>query len=198
MSTPVDDSVYDDDGNLKPDPIRNCFYCGPWVVREDELGHNSALTDFERNKLCDVVFKAYRACPVHGCKKSTTHKGNGAHNGIWAGTLTMSPSDDKSEEDMIIAIKKIMRQKSCPVKRYVWYLEHTEAGTPHVHFMYETESGGRIERKHFKRLWSLWDENTKCGAGFRGGYHRPCHSETEYLAYVKKDESPAHEDFWNL
>lgn len=136
-------------------------------------------------------------CPGY-IKPVGSHKGNGTHQGIWAGTLTMSPSDELTQEDMINAIKKIMRQKSCPVSRYVWYLEYTDAGTPHVHFMYETVSGGRIERKHFKRLWKLWDEDIRCGSGHRGGYHRPVHSEDDYLNYVKKGESVIHENFWEI
>jgi len=153
--------------------------------------------DFDRK--WDLLWKQYiNRCPALKAQQPTkSHKGNGTHKGIWAGTLTVSPKDELTKEDMITAIKKLMRQKSCPVKEYVWYLETTTAGLPHVHFMYRTESGGRIERKHFKRLWHIWDEDVKCGAGHRGGYHRPCHSETEYLAYVKKDDSPDHEDTWD-
>ena len=86
-----------------------------------------------------------------------------------------------------------MRQKSCPVIKYAWYYEdkgrdeNGDAIHPHIHGMYETATGGRIERKHFKRAWSIWDENTPIGAGFRGGYHRPVKSDEKYNDYIKKD-----------
>lgn len=192
-----DEKAYDDDEAYNAS-VAACDSCGKWVIRDRELARPSNLSESEFNKLYKIMMNGFYSCPIHFPKmaKRGTHKGNGRHKGIWSGTLTMSPSDDKTEEDMITAIKKLMRQKSCPVKRYAWYLEYTEAGTPHIHFVYETESGGRIERKHFKRMWSLWDEDTRCGAGFRGGYHRECHSESEYLSYIKKDNSPVHEDCW--
>lgn len=180
-------------------PTEHDFLTCAECLRYDKLSAqlNAFSPDFERKH--SLLWREYvNSCPAtkHN-QPNKTHKGNGTHKGIWAGTLTVSPKDDLNKEDMIVAIKKIMRQKSCPVKEYVWYLENTTAGLPHVHFMYRTETGGRIERKHFKRLWHIWDEDTKCGAGHRGGYHRPCHSETEYLAYVKKDDSPDHEDTWD-
>lgn len=175
---------------------RNCIHCQRYdqMLREGESTESYGWTKWYKH--CEDI-RSRSACTKYGGHKPT-HKGNGRHKGLWAGTLTMSPTDDKSQEDMIAAIKKLMRQKSCPVKRYVWYLEYTQAGLPHVHFLYETETGGRIERKHFKRVWSLWDEDSKCGAGFRGGYHRECHSEAEYLVYVQKDNSPVHENCWEL
>lgn len=198
MEPPIPDDEYQEYYEANPH-VWHALHCVPCQRYRQMLmavPFDSYKFDAWYKNCEDILSRS--TCTLHGGKKVSTHKGNGRHKGLWAGTLTMSPADNKSKDDMITAIKKLMRQKSCPVKRYVWYLEHTEKGTPHVHFMYETESGGRIERKHFKRLWSLWDEDTKCGAGFRGGYHRECHSETEYLAYVKKDDSPDHEDFWEI
>jgi len=177
----------------------DCLLCEGCLWHEKmckELLHNS----YDFDKQWDKLWKQYQQrCPALKAKlqQQHTHKGNGKHNGIWAGTLTVAPTDEITQAEMIIAIKKLMRQKSCPVKRYVWYLEHTTAGLPHIHFMYETHTGGRIERKHFKRIWKIWDEDIKCGAGHRGGYMRACHSETEYLAYVKKDGATEHEDEWD-
>lgn len=122
---------------------------------------------------------------------STTHTGNGAYQGPFAFTLTKSPADGLTEDDMIKAVKKIMKQKSCPVKKYAWYLEYGDETTkhhPHIHGMYETHSGGRIESKHFKRAWSIWGEHKpelRMGAGFRGGYHRPVRAEEAYTDYIK-------------
>jgi len=124
---------------------------------------------------------------IDNCKK--THKGNGAPQGAFAFTLTKSPMDDLTEFDMIKAVRKIMSQKSCPVARYAWYLEYKENNThPHIHGMYETVSLGRIEKKHWKRAWPIWDENHKLGNGFRGGYHRPVRVEEIYKDYISKDK----------
>lgn len=127
----------------------------------------------------------------HGCipwKKS--HSGNGTYQGAFAFTLTKSPTDDLTEFDMIKAVRKIMSQKSCPVSRYAWYLEYgdnEEKTHPHIHGLYETQTQGRIEAKHFKRAWPIWDEKHKLGHGFRGGYHRPIRTEEGYSDYIRKD-----------
>jgi len=126
-------------------------------------------------------------------KPNRQHCGNGTYSGAFAFTLTKSPKDALTVADMISAVKKVMNQKSCPVKKYAWYLEYKgkdEAGLPahpHIHGMYETISGGRIEAKHFKRAWSPWEEKIKLGAGFRGGYHRPVKSDEAYTQYIAKD-----------
>lgn len=114
---------------------------------------------------------------------------NGKYNGPFAFTLTMSPSWGLSEEDMIQAVRKIMAQKSQPVKKFAWYLEYKDEETkkhPHIHGMYETENGRRIEKKHFKRSWPKWNEDQQLGAGFVGGYHRPVHHDEAYSKYIAK------------
>jgi len=123
------------------------------------------------------------------CHPNTnTHSGNGTHKGAWAFTLTKSPTDDLSEEDMVKAVRKLMAQQSCPVEKYAWYLEHKDEDThPHIHGMYQTSTGGKIEAKHFKRAWPIWDPSVRMGAGFRGGYHRPVRSDEKYSAYIAKD-----------
>jgi hypothetical protein len=108
--------------------------------------------------------------------------------GAFAFTLTKSPTDDLTEEDMIVAVRKLMAQKSCPVEKYAWYLEHKDDGAhPHIHGMYKTTTGGKIENKHFKRAWRIWDPTLRLGAGFRGGYHRPVRSDEKYSTYIAKD-----------
>lgn len=127
--------------------------------------------------------------------RSHTHVGNGKPSGAFAFTLIKSPKDPLTVADMLKAVRKIMSQQSCPVKRYAWYYEdkgREENGDPihpHIHGMYETVSGGRIEQKHFKRAWSIWSERPedKIGDGFRGGYHRPVRSDEAYSDYIKKD-----------
>jgi len=128
---------------------------------------------------------------VHGAMNKLPgngKQGNGRHCGEHAFTLTMSPTDIQTEDDMIRAADKLMKQTSCPVKKYAWYLEHKENERhPHIHGIYETETGGRIEAKHFKRAWPIWNEKQKLGMGFRGGYHRPVLESKEYLTYISKD-----------
>lgn len=120
----------------------------------------------------------------------TTHQGNGAYQGVFAFTLTKSPTDDLTVNDMITAVKKVMNQKSIPTKKFAWYLEYGDEETqshPHIHGLYETETGNRIESKHFKRAWKIWDPKQKQGAGFRGGYHRPVRDNESYNDYIAKD-----------
>lgn len=125
---------------------------------------------------------------------SKSHTGNGRHKGLWAGTLTKAPTDPISEADMITAINKLMAQKSCPVVKYAWYLERKEDGLhPHVHFLYETETGGRITQRTFQRVWSIWDEKKEYKdsngkyKGHRGGYHKEVADLYAYKDYISKD-----------
>lgn len=125
-----------------------------------------------------------------------SHEGNGAPNGVFAGTLTKAPDWEETEEDMVVAIEKIMSQKTCPIDKYSWYVEYTDNGLPHIHFIYRTVSGGRIHAKVFKRYWKQWDEKRKLGKGHQGGYHRHVESETAYLEYIEKD-SGRHGGNWS-
>lgn len=124
------------------------------------------------------------------CKRKV---GNGAPSGLFAFTITKSPKDPFSIGDMLTAVRKVMSQKSCPVARYAWYYEdkgrdeNGDAIHPHIHGIYETHTGGRIERKHWRRAWSIWDETKPLGKGFQGGYHRPVKAEEGYKDYIKKD-----------
>lgn len=127
--------------------------------------------------------------------KKFSHEGNGAPSGVFAGTLTKAPDWKETEDDMIRAMHKIMEQKTCPVEKYAWYLEYTNAGTPHIHFVYQTITGGRIHQKVFKRYWKQWSEKDHIGKGFIGGYHKHVTSELAYLEYIKKDEG-VHMDRW--
>ena len=121
-------------------------------------------------------------------KPNRSHVGNGTYQGPFAFTLTKSPKDSQTVLEMIAAVRKVMTQKSQPIKKFAWYLEYKGEEThPHIHGMYETETGRRIEAKHFKRAWPLWDEKIKLGAGFRGGYHRPIKDTEKYADYIKKD-----------
>lgn len=163
-----------------------CEACLKYEDWMRELGKSHHLTPAEFDKLYSkATIERDKTCPKR--HKSTSHKGNGAHMGLYAGTLTMSPEWGKTEDDIVHAIEKIVSQKTCPVDKYVWYLEHTENGTPHIHFIYECESKGRIHQKVFKRYWE-WDESVKIGHGHKGGYHKPVKSEIAYQEYISKGE----------
>lgn len=153
-------------------PVAGCATC-----RRVEMSHLARKED---------------ECSQHGLRctepqKQKHHVGNGKPQGIFAGTLTMGTTTPENEETMVVAIKKIMNQQTCPLRKYKWYVEYTERGLPHVHFIYETLTGGRIHAKIFKRYWKLWDESVRHGKGFQGGYHKECHSETAYDEYISKD-----------
>jgi len=166
---------------------KDCKDCQNWLasgsrsgIRTTDLSH--ALSELEWFQ---------RHSSTH--KPSTGRKGNGKPQGAFAFTLTKSPNDDLSVSDMIAAVRKVMSQKSNKVKRYAWYFEQKGQDAnglplhPHIHGMYETETGGRIIARHWKRAWDIWDETKEMGQGFRGGYHRPVMLEENYSDYIAKD-----------
>lgn len=172
--------------------LHECFECFKLVQRWEMAMENPRTWN-----LADKIWKEYTSyiCNKgeHTYKpKKNTHQGNGKPKGLFAGTLTVSPDDNLNEIEMVQAIKKIFNQQTCPVKKYAWYVEYTDAGLPHIHFCYETETGGRIHQKVFKRYWKNWDESYRIGKGFRGGYHKSCDSETAYLEYIAKDGGKHH------
>lgn len=176
----------------------HCPACYRFFI-EDDLAMLASGDDKCLMKMVRESIKLWRSsCPAQIEKwkhKFNPTKSNHKPLGTWAGTLTMSPNDATNEEEMVSAIKKIFRQKTVPVTKYCWYLEYTANGMPHIHFIYRTASGGRIHAKVFRRCWKIWDETQNVGAGHRGGYHRLCHSEDEYMKYIAKDEG-RHESNW--
>lgn len=166
------------------DPRFGCFRCEMFV------GYFKSLNGcYQQMAMIENGYYAH----LNTHYSSKTHTGNGTYSGPFAFTLTKSPKDALSVGDMLTAVRKIMSQKSCPVARYAWYYEEKgrdENGDPihpHIHGMYETETGGRIEKKHWKRAWPIWDIDVPIGAGHRGGYHRPVRSNEAYSDYIKKD-----------
>lgn len=173
-----------------PDRILNltCQTC--MVIESGMYRYSSDESYHGRQEWQKYVKMARQHCPdTHAdiIHKKFSHEGNGAPSGTFAGTLTKAPDDPQTEDDMVNAIVKIVTQQTCPVEKYAWYVEYTDAGLPHIHFIYRTMSGGRIHAKVFKRYWKTWDEKTKLGRGHRGGYHRHVESETAYLEYIAKD-----------
>lgn len=106
---------------------------------------------------------------------------------VFAFTLTTNGDDPAVEEDrLIVASNKLFHQESVPVARGEAYLEYTEAGRPHIHGWYQTEDGGRIFSKVFKRCWPLWGE-TAGRKQFAGGYHEEMKTN-RYLGYANAEQ----------
>jgi len=155
--------------------------------------HHQARDLKSESAALDAYVEHRRSPKCRRNRKSTTHVGNGTPSGVFAFTLTKSPRDPYTVRDMLNAVRKIMHQQSCPVTKYAWYYEEKGRDDngdpihPHIHGIYETATGGRIETKHFKRAWPIWNPDKPLGAGFQGGYHRPVRSEEGYADYIKKD-----------
>jgi len=164
-------------------PYRGCAVCEAWFRSGAVMMWTRPGYEELNNRWLEHVQDTHKK----------THTGNGAPQGAFAFTFTKSDKDSLSVGDMLIAVRKVMNQKSNPVAKYAWYYEEKgrdENGDPihpHIHGMYETATGGRIEAKHWKRAWSVWDEKKPMGAGFRGGYHRPVKQGEAYSEYIKKD-----------
>lgn len=110
----------------------------------------------------------------------------------YAFTLTMPP--DYVTKKPIEEVARLICENGMTSKPYerpvqwAFVLEHTQAGTPHIHGMYKMASGRRIEKKYFKRYWSLWDEGGQSlGHGFKGGYHQKARHSESYEAYMEKE-----------
>lgn len=162
--------------------LPKCVLCQAHAIMVMRKATQRYIDDWNAHRLTDT-------CSYYRKPK----QGNGTYSGVWAFTLTMSPEDALGKPELLRAARKIMAQKSCPTIRYAWHYEDKgvdAAGRPihpHIHGLYETANGGRIEAKHFKRAWKIWDESIRMGRGFRGGYHRPVLAEESYKKYIAED-----------
>jgi len=167
----------------------------------------SSCVDYQRTRLikephtiytdCSECYLAFNflvsdytnmTCELH---RSREHSEPKASVTEYAFTLTMPPgySPKKPIEE---AARLIMEhgQTSKPAQfasHWAIVLEHTDAGTPHVHGVYTTKSGRRIAAKYFKRYWDLWDEKIHLGHGHQGGYHQKARHAQSYAAYIEKE-----------
>lgn len=173
-----------------------CQHCYQYELLLWECNMATHMGERKFEKLLKDMLQGHDPDTHQTVPKKKHHTGNSKPKGIFAGTFNMSPDDPYNEKDMIEAVRKLMRQKTNPVKRYAWYLEYTENGLPHIHFIYETESGGRIIEQTFKRCWPIWNSESACGRGHRGGYHKHCADEEAYLKYIEKDGNVHHENKW--
>lgn len=119
-------------------------------------------------------------------------------NTEYAFTLTMPPDylPKKPIEEaarLILEHGLVSKTKEKAIE-WAFVKEHTQAGTPHIHGVYRTPSGRRIEKKYFKRYWDLWDEDNKFpgNPGFKGGYHAKARHTESYKAYMEKEGVVCH------
>lgn len=109
----------------------------------------------------------------------------------YAFTLTMpldyTPKKPIQEVARLILTNGLTSKPYERAIKWAYVLEHTERGTPHIHGVYKTSSGRRIEQKYFKRYWDLWDEKIKMGQGHKGGYHQKARDNDCYAAYMEKE-----------
>lgn len=105
------------------------------------------------------------------------------------------------QKEMCYSAWKLFLQKTTPVEQGEVYLEYTEQGRPHLHGWYETEDGGRIFAKTFRRCWHPWAEKAR-QTKFAGGFHELMKSNrykeyasTEGRLIVSK-KPDAHPDYY--
>lgn len=128
---------------------------------------------------------------IHFMPATAKHPQAKDPNTEYAFTLTMPP--DYEPKKPIDEVARLIMEKGLTNKPYekasswAFVLEHTEAGTPHIHGVYKTPSGRRISSKYFNRYWPLWDEKVKLGLGHKGGYHAPARHSESYSAYIEKE-----------
>ena len=141
--------------------------------------------DGEKCEYCDKLFASKPPPKINNRK---------AEEGTeYAFTLTMPP-DYQPAKPLLEVAKKILEYGSTnkpyeKASHYAYVLEHTEAGTPHIHGVYRTPSGRRIAAKYFQRYWPLWDEKINLGHGHKGGYHQKARHYESYLNYMDKEGS---------
>lgn len=109
----------------------------------------------------------------------------------YAFTLTMpptyTPKKPIDEAARLILTNGLTSKPYEKISEWAYVLEHTEQGTPHIHGVYKTPSGRRIEQKYFKRYWDLWDEKVVLGSGHKGGYHQKVRHGESLHAYMEKE-----------
>jgi len=170
--------------------------CSTCVNRQKALLTKEPNTEFPDCPDCylawDFVLSEYMNsyCAAHAPKpKVDPRKADPGTE--FAFTLTMPPSytPKKPIEEVakLIMDKGITNKPYEKAEKWAIVLEHTEAGTPHIHGVYKTPSGRRIAAKYFQRYWPLWDEKKKLGSGHQGGYHQKARHTESYEAYMEKE-----------
>lgn len=160
------------------DTCRTCIEFREWndsdmkVIRSGE----SAMNHMEKE-----VIPRSKAWVEH-CRIAHQHKPKKRY----AFTFTTN-QDTKLEiqKEMCESAYKLFTQKTIPIAKGEVYLEYTEAHRPHLHGWYETEDGGRVFAKIFRRVWSPWGEKDRMKR-FPGGYHEEMKGD-RYIGYASSE-----------
>lgn len=105
---------------------------------------------------------------------------------VWAFSLTTPDRD--AAPDLWEATVKLFEQRSVPIAVGEAHLEYGASGLPHVHGWYETDHGGRVFAKVFKRCWPLWGEDKRHHTAFRGGFHEKAKDPAAYRLYASAEQ----------
>jgi len=170
-----------------------CCCCNnyKWIV---EQGYSNFLTnpDNYHPDGCEYCQYMYMWRQLYEKKCAVKTHGNKADETVeYAFTLTMPPTyqPKKPIEEVarLICTNGLTNKPYEKPEKWAYVIEHTEAGTAHIHGMYKTPSGRRIATKYFNRYWPLWDEKVKLGNGHQGGYHSKARHNESYSAYMTKE-----------
>lgn len=179
----------------KPPITSSCNYNFYLVSDPEELWHNHAYQPHENCIYCEHNQKIYEALVGYTITtKTEKQKGRPIETPEteYAFTITMPP-DFKPKKPLTEITELILTHGRSSKPHYetpiswAYVLEHTSSGTPHIHGVYKTPKGHRIEQKYFKRYWPLWDEKIKLGHGHQGGYHQKARHNECYAAYILKE-----------
>lgn len=168
-----------------PKLSKDCEYCKDWRKwNEDDMA------ECERAKLAgmnwtahigNVVLPRMREYHEHCQRYHDKRKSK-----QYAFTFTTNKSKEEIEREMIRSCYKLFRQTTVPIREGGAYLEYTEEGRPHIHGWYETEDGGRVFAKVFRRCWPAWSEKDR-QTRFAGGYHEEM-KVNRYKSYASAEE----------
>lgn len=150
------------------------------------------MTDFTKltpgpDNGCPECFKLWRSFgePKDITQHLYEHIGKSKHQFAFTFTTNL---DTKLEiqKEMCESAYRLFSQKSNSVNFGEVYLEYTEAERPHLHGWYQTDDGGRIFAKTFKRCWRYWGEKER-KTQFPGGYHELMKSN-RYKEYSSSED----------
>jgi len=141
-------------------------------------------------------------CPEHEpiviAPPPKEHANKADKDTAYAFTLTIptgsQPVKPLTEVAKLIMVNGLTNKPYEKATQWAYVLEHTDAGTPHIHGMYKTNSGRRIASKYFQRYHQIkgvsgpfWEEKVHLGHGHKGGYHQKARHNESYEAYMQKE-----------
>lgn len=157
---------------MYPSLSKDCSYCNEFREWNDA---DVALIEAHRMRgevwtahIGNVVLPRCREFLEH-CRRY--HPDKKKDRKRFAFTFTTNSNEGVKEQvSMCEAAWRLMLQQTNPVVEGEVFLEYTEAERPHLHGWYETQDGGRIFAKVFRRCWHRWSEKDR-QKRFAGGYH---------------------------